>query len=736
MKYNNNPIQQDENIDIAKLFSRFCAYWKYFLSIGFISIIIAIFFILVTPAQYKIKSSLQLISENAGMTSELKMLKATALGSMFSGASGSGVNTNDEVLLIQSKAITGEMISKLGLQVDIKQKEGLKMISTYKKSPLKLEFPTNFLDTLSKPISIKISISNQKADIKMESALFEKKNINNVSLPYIIQSEIGKIKISQTNHFQLENDKDIEISVYPLDYTYELYLEKLVAAPADAGSDIIELSMNDENKERGADILNTTMEIYNDYSRSVKVIKSAVNASFVKEKLALVTSELDSLEKKIEIYKKQNRIPDLEAYGSVVYMGSEESDKKILDLQTQLKSMNYILSYIKNSNNQYAIVPNISYGDEALTSAYNKLMFERFRLLKSTEPSNPAIVLINDQLKEQRKVLIETINSAIKGLEITISEVSKKNSSLNSKLNELPAQEKEFIEMKRAQKVKETLYLFLLQKLEEKEISNAPDEMASRIVDHAYCSFKPVFPKKIIVFAVAFLVSIILSIMIISIRMFFIKKTASKEDFNDNLSYPIWGTFTDYESFRILKNFVYSNDKHCKSFIVTSNVEGEGKTYFASNLAKSLSMTDKKVALINMDFTKQQAFSKETKNEFTLNKYISSNLDLDRILLNETPNLTIIQSEPSLEDCGNLVYNSKIEALMNYLKTNYDYIIIDSASLSISSSSYDIAHLVDYTFFIIREEFTPKSKLKNINNLIKSSLLPNVCIVMNSNITK
>ena len=735
MKYNNNPIQLDENIDIAKLFSRFCAYWKYVLSIGFICIIIAIFFILVTPAQYKIKSSLQLISENTGMTSELKMLKATALGSMFS-TSGAGVNTNDEVLLIQSKAITGEMISKLGLQVDIKQKEGFKMVSTYKKSPIELEFPANFLDTLSKPISIKISISNQKADIKMESALFEKRNINNVSLPYIIQSEIGKIRVSKTNNFQLVDNKDIEISVYPLNYIYELYLEKLVAAPADAGSDIIELSLKDENKERGTDILNTTMEIYNDYSRSVKVIKSAVNASFVKEKLALVTSELDSIEKKIEIYKKQNKIPDLEAYGSVVYMGSEESDKKILDLQTQLKSMNYVLSYIKNPNNQYAIVPNISYGDEALTSAYNKLMFERFRLLKSTEPSNPAIVLINDQLKEQRKVLIETINSAIKGLEITNSELNKKNLSLNSKLKELPAQEKEFIEMKRAQKVKETLYLFLLQKLEEKEISNAPDEIASRIVDHAYCSFKPVFPKKIIVFAVAILASIILSIIIISIRLFLIKKAASKEDFDDNLSYPIWGIFADYNSFRILRNFVYSKDKHSKVFIVTSNIDGEGKTYFASTLAKSLSMTDKKVALVNMDFTKQSDSTENTKNEFTLNKYISGNIDLDRILMNETPNLTIIHSEQAQENSENLVYSSKMEDLVNYLKGNYDYVIIDSASLSISSSAYDIAHLVDYTFFIIREEFTPKSKLKNINSLIKSGLLPNVCIVQNSNIFK
>lgn len=230
--------------------------------------------------------------------------------------------------------------------------------------------------------------------------------------------------------------------------------------------------------------------------------------------------------------------------------------------------------------------------------------------------------------------------------------------------------------------------------------------------------------------------SIILSIIIISIRLFFIKKTASKEDFDDNLSYPIWGKFTDYESFRIIRNFVYSKDKQSQIFIVTSNIEGEGKTYFSSNLAKSLSMTDKKVALVNMDFTKQPDSFKDKKNQFTLNQYISSDIDLDRILIKETPNLTFIQSEQSHEDCGNLVYSSKMELLINYLKTNYDYVIIDSTSLSISLSAYDIAHLVDYTFFVIRKEFTPKSKLKNINNIIKSGLLPNVCIVMNSNISK
>jgi len=732
MRFNNTPVQRDESIDIAKLFSKFSKYWKYNISIVITCFLVALAYILITPSQYEIKSNLRLISEKSGMSSELKMLKSTGLGSIL-GGSTSGINADDEVLTIKSKAILENVIRELGLQVDIKQRDGLKMVSAYKKAPLSLEFPTNFLDTLSKPILISVSTNNQKTSIKIESTLFSKISIENISLPYTIQTVIGNIKVDKTCYYKQKVQEKLKIKVSPLIEVYESYFKELNIGTADAASDIVKFSIDDDNKKRGIDILNTTMSTYNDYTKSVKIMESSVNASFVKEKLAIVTLELDSIENKIELYKKQNSIPDLTAYGSVVYMGAEESEKKILEMQTQLKLMEYVSNYLKDSNNKYAIVPNVVYEGEAVTKAYNSLMIERIRLLKSTEPSNPAIILVNDQLKEQRNALIETINSTIKTLKIAISEINKKNSSLNSQLNELPAREKEFIELKRLQKVKESLYLFLLQKLEEKEIANSPDEMAAHIVDKAYSSFKPVFPKKIIVLPVALIASIILSIIVISIKIFIIKKTASKDDLYENISYPVWGKFSDYESFKILRNLIYSKEQQNNIFMVTSNVEGEGKTFFANSLAKSLSITDKKVVLLNMNFSKNLD---ERINETTINNYINGNIDINKIIEKESPNLYIIHATHNQQDCGMLIYNKKMKELIDYLKTNYDYVIIDTSSLAASSSAFDIAHFADYTFFIFREDYTPKNKLKNINNIIESSLLPNVCVVINSNITK
>ncbi len=469
------------------------------------------------------------------------------------------------------------------------------------------------------------------------------------------------------------------------------------------------------------------MKAYNDYAKSVKVTESGVNASFVKDKLAIVTLELDSIENKIELYKKQNNIPDLSAYGKVIYAGAEESGNKILEMQTQLKMMEYVLGYLKNSNNKFAIVPNVNYEGEAITKAYNNLMFERIRLLKSTEPSNPALQLVNDQLKEQRSALVETINTAIKTLKITISEIDKKNTSLNSQLSELPAKEKEYIELKRLQKVKESLYLFLLQKLEEKEIANSPDEMASHTIDQAYASLKPVYPKKIIVLSIAFISSIILFIIVISIRIFVIKKTASKHDFSDNIMLPIWGSFSDYNSFNILRNLIYSKNDQSSVFIVTSNIPNEGKTYFASSITKSLSVTDRKTVLLKMNFSQPEAFTYER----SLNAYIEGKADISNILIKEVDNLYIVNVLKGDKDPGVLIYSSRMQELIGYLRTNFNYIIIDTDSLSVSSSAYDIAHLADYTFFIIREDYTPKNKLENINRIISSCLLPNVCVVLN-----
>lgn len=298
----------------------------------------------------------------------------------------------------------------------------------------------------------------------------------------------------------------------------------MYAGAQETVSDIILLSFDNESKQRGCDFLNTLMAVFNQYSRNVKVKEADLNAKFVKERLDSITTELAYLEHKIETYKKQNNIPEPTLYAKAAIVGHQELESTILDTEARLKMLDYVVEYMRNSENEYASIPAIEGVGEKSIALYNQLVLDRQRLLLSSERGNPALTLANKQLAEQRKMLMEAIDATRKSIRASLEEINKKNRTFSSQLSALPTQEREYIEMKRQQKTKEAVYLFLMQKLQEKELVNSPDEQAGRVVDAAYYSAKPIYPQKIIVLSVAFVIVCIISLIIISLRMFIFTK--------------------------------------------------------------------------------------------------------------------------------------------------------------------------------------------------------------------
>jgi tyrosine-protein kinase Etk/Wzc len=310
-----------------------------------------------------------------------------------------------------------------------------------------------------------------------------------------------------------------------LQQTYEDLYDDLYAGAQETISDIIILLFENENKQRGYDFLNTIMSTYNQYSRNVKVKEATINAKFVKERLDTITTELAYLEHQIETYKKRNNIPEPALYAKATVTGYQELESVILETETRLKILDYVVDYMKNPLNEYASVPAIEGIGEKSIALYNQLVLDRQRLLLSSEKENPALILADKQLAEQRKMLLEAIDAARQSIRASLKEINKKNQVFSSQLSALPTQEREYIEMKRQQKIKESVYLFLMQKLQEKELVNSPDEQAGRVVDAAYSSAKPVYPRKVFVLAIALAATFILSLIIISFRVFVFTKT-------------------------------------------------------------------------------------------------------------------------------------------------------------------------------------------------------------------
>lgn len=508
----------DENIHIGALLKQFLAYWKIYIPIGIICLIAAICFLMATPQEYQFTARMQLIRDNQGMMSELKMLKSTGIGAMLGGNSP-GSSVEDEVIVLMSRTNMTEAIRETGYQVETRERQGLKNVLLYgKDNPVTFLFPEQFLDTLSKSVKIKLTLSDgviKSAQIK--STLFETVKIKEQPLPCRLQLPIGTIMIAPNADVSVSGEKTLTTRITPLQQTYEKLYDALYAGAQETISDILLLLFKNENKQRGYDFLNTIMSTYNQYSRNVKVKEATINARFVKERLDTVTTELAYLEHRIETYKKQNDMPELSLHAHMTVTEHQGLENIVLETEARLKLLDYVEDYIKNPLNKYAAVPTVG-GIEG--GHYNQLILERQRLLFSSEKENPALEVLDEQLAKQREMLLESIIAIRQSVHINLESINKKKKAFEERFTALPTQEREYIEMKRQQRIKETVYLFLMQKLQEKELVNSPDEQAGRVVDAAYSSAKPVYPRKVFVLVIALAATFILSLIVISFQVF------------------------------------------------------------------------------------------------------------------------------------------------------------------------------------------------------------------------
>ena len=187
---------KDENIHIGELLKQYIHYWKIYIPIGIICLIGAIIFILVIPKEYDIVAKIQLMGEKNGMMSELKMLKSSAIGGLLGGG-GNSANTENEIVLMTSRNNLINVIRITQYQIETTTRNRLKkVILSKKESPVTYTFPIAFLDTLSKPITIKLNILNNNIQkIKVESYLFDDIIIKSQSFPYDLVLPIGTITI-------------------------------------------------------------------------------------------------------------------------------------------------------------------------------------------------------------------------------------------------------------------------------------------------------------------------------------------------------------------------------------------------------------------------------------------------------------------------------------------------------------------------------------------------------------
>ena len=765
------PAEEEQSaFSIQDIIKMFVLYWKWFVVSIIACVALCFVYLRYTTPVYQMDAKLLIKDDNnGGRRSRMNgMMQMEALGMMVN-----SYGVENEIEILNSNILARQIVENLKLYVSYNSVGRFKDQILYKTQPINVDMDKPHLDKLNVPMRMKIKNENGKYvvtgkyNIPVDGISSEGPyEINETfdKLPAQLGTGAGIVYFTKNKNYKLKDGEAIEVTLTSPKSASYIYQKKFSAASTSKMSSIASLTFKDAVPQRAEDYLYQLTNCYNELANEDKNEIASRTDEFINSRLEKINRELGDTEATLENFKKQNKVVELGINAQATVGNTNLYEQKLMDARTQLELIRTLQDFVKNNNNKYQVFPaNIGLDDassNSLITKYNDVVLQRSHLLSSASENSPSVIPLTKLLDNLYESIERSLAQAHKDQTLKERSLQQQYYMYSGRVQQTPEQERVLTQIGRQQEVKAGLFLMLLQKREENSISLASTVDKGKIIETPQFKGK-VSPKSSLLMLVALILGVVIPFAVIIIREFFRYRIEGREDVMKLTTIPIIadvaiasdhvkgkGDIVVHENsntvmeeiYRYLRtNLQFMLKEHDKVIMFTSTTPGEGKTFNAANTAASLALLDKKVILVGLDIRKPRLGElfgiKDTKKGITnlMIKDDPSEAEINDVIMPSgvINNLELMFAGPIPPNPTELIAGKGFEKIFKVLREKYDYIVVDTAPISIVTDTFMVAREVDATVMVCRADYTEKGSFGIINEARDSQKLPNMSIIIN-----
>ena len=774
-----NPKGEESVFDIKNILTMLLLNWQWFLLSMFIFVCGALIYLRYKDPVYQVSAKMLIKDEQQN--------RRSAAGQMLSNMQDLGFMTNsagidNEIEILQSSILALEAVKDLKLYVEYRREGRVKDALVYKYQPVSVDLDTDHLNALDKIFgSIKFKLTKNEEQYEVEGQDFKgsfKTLPAALKTPYGIltftknmayEQEMAEIKLGVTEE-DIEKEKEKANRPYYITITSPTavamrYAGGISVEPTSKMTSIALLTIKDKSYDRALDYLKQLALVYNRQANADKNEIAYKTEEFINSRLEKINAELGATESELETYKRNNNLVQMRLDATQTMSQANQYYGQLMQSNAQLQILDELRRHIDNPANRYQIIPsNVGLSDAAsssLIAQYNKTVLDRNRLLASASENSPLVMTQTSVLDQLEVSIKEALRQARRTADIQQQSIQTQYNEFKSRIANSPEQERILTQIGRQQEVKSGLYLMLLQKREENSISLAATADKGKLIDEPQFNGK-VSPKRSIIMLAALVLGFGIPFVIFYLLQLMRYKIEGHDDVEKITTLPIIADVAVAsdsakdaagivvrenqnnqidEIFRSMRtNIQFMMKDSEKVILFTSATSGEGKTFNAANLAVSFALLGKKVILLGLDIRKpalgrlfniadrQAGISTLLTKEHVTDADLKSQIRQSGV----NKNLDLLLAGPVPPNPTELLARTTLKDIMEMLKQQYDYIVLDTAPIGLVTDTLQIGKYADVSCFVCRADYTPKANLAMVNTLHADKKLPNIGIVINA----